>query len=95
MSITLEVIPRSPIDITVATGQRADLCIPAQSTVELKLAKSAGEPYIGEYTVTPSVSEIRELQTAQKSLKENVRVLKVPYFEVSNPAGGYTASIGV
>jgi len=95
MSITLEVLPRPPIDITVNPGQRTDLCIPAQPIVELKLAKGAGEPYTGEYVVTPSVSEEKQLQTAEKSLKENVRVLKVPYFEVTNPSGGYTASIGV
>ena len=49
--------------------------------------------YDGEYVVTPSSDE-QVLKTAKKSLNEDIKVKKIPYFEVSNNAGGTTVTIG-
>lgn len=49
--------------------------------------------YEGEYKVTPAVFE-KTLNTANKYLKEDVTILKIPYAEVSNTMGGLTVTIG-
>lgn len=49
--------------------------------------------YEGEYEVTPSTEE-QILKTAKKSLNEDIKVKNIPYFEVSNNAGGTTVTIG-
>ena len=49
--------------------------------------------YEGECRVTPKFTE-QTLPTAQKILKEDVRVEKIPYYEVSNISGGTTVTIG-
>ena len=50
--------------------------------------------YDGPYAVTPSTAERQTLPTAQKMMKEDVKVEKIPYAEVSNNSGGTTATIG-
>lgn len=50
--------------------------------------------YNGEYEVTPSVRENVTLLTSQTFVDANIKVLKVPYSEVTNNAGGVTANIG-
>lgn len=52
------------------------------------------KPYEGEYTVTPKTYEQVVLQTANKLLSQNVNVLKIPQYEVSNAAGGLTLIMG-
>lgn len=49
--------------------------------------------YDGEYEVTPRVNE-QTLPTAQRFLARDVKIEKIPYFEVSNSSGGKTVSIG-
>ena len=49
--------------------------------------------YKGDYEVTPKV-ESQVLQTAQKFLEDNVTIKEIPYFDVSNTAGGSTVYIG-
>ena len=51
-----------------------------------------GEPYEGPYDVTPKVTA-QTLKTAQKLMREDVSVRAIPYFDVSNPAGGNTIYI--
>ena len=51
-----------------------------------------GDPYEGPYDVTPKVTA-QTLQTAQKLMREDVSVRAIPYFDVSNPAGGNTIYI--
>lgn len=48
--------------------------------------------YDGAYEATPS-SEEQVFATAQTSMLEDFTVHKTPYSEVSNPEGGYTATI--
>ena len=51
-----------------------------------------GEPYDGPYEVTPKVSA-QTLPTAKKFMRDDVSVRAIPYFDVSNPAGGNTIYI--
>lgn len=51
------------------------------------------EEYNGPYNVVPKV-EPQTLQTAQKTLTQDVKVFAIPYAEVSNQKGGITATIG-
>lgn len=48
--------------------------------------------YDGEYEATPT-SEEQVFATAQTSMLQDFTVHKTPYSEVSNPEGGYTATI--
>lgn len=50
-------------------------------------------PYTGSYNVTPKASGPQVLPTANKLLKNNVTVAKIPYSETDNLADGVTASI--
>ena len=50
--------------------------------------------YTGEYTVTPKTAEETILQTKGLKMVKDVKVLKIPTYEVSNPQGGETLIIG-
>lgn len=50
--------------------------------------------YEGEYTIIPAAHEDQILQTAKTYVKENIKVTKIPYAEVSNNSGGTTVTIG-
>ena len=49
--------------------------------------------YEGTYKVTPSLQE-QVLETANKSMKENVEVLQIPVHKFSNASNGHTMVIG-
>ena len=49
--------------------------------------------YTGEYEAIPMIEE-QILPTKNKSMLDNFVVHEIPYFETSNPSGGYTAIIG-
>ena len=49
--------------------------------------------YSGEYEVVPSAFNTQVLPTANKVLKKDVTVQKVPYFETSNIQNGVTVYI--
>ena len=49
--------------------------------------------YEGPYTVTPLAHYEQTLETANKTLVDDVRVLKVPYYETSNLYDGITVYI--
>ena len=55
---------------------------------------SGGAAYRGDYEVIPRADEAVILPTAGARLSQNVTVLEIPYYETSNPSGGYTAIIG-
>ena len=52
------------------------------------------ETYDGDYVVTPKVSSNVVLPTEKKLMQQDVTVLKIPQFEVSNEAGGKTLIMG-
>lgn len=50
--------------------------------------------YTGEYTVIPDTFDQIILDTEQKLMLGDVTVEPVPYYETTNPAGGFTVYIG-
>ena len=46
-----------------------------------------GQPYTGEYTVTPKAHDQTILPTKRKQMLDDVTVLEVPYYETSNESG--------
>ena len=50
------------------------------------------EVYAGPYVITPKVDG-QTVLTAEKVCSEDIEVEGVPYLEVQNPQGGYTATI--
>lgn len=52
-----------------------------------------GDPYEGEYAVTPKV-DAQTMPTRDKVMMDDVTVKAIPYYEVSNNAGGDTVYIG-
>lgn len=51
-------------------------------------------PYTGEYEITPKFDSKVSLSTANKVMRENVTVHKVPRYDISNEAGGTTVFLG-
>ena len=49
--------------------------------------------YDGNYIVTPKAYSSTILETADKIMRDDVTVLEIPYYEVSNLSGGYTVNI--
>lgn len=50
--------------------------------------------YDGPYDVTPMPYTTQILHTNNLVMSEDVNVREIPYYETSNPSGGYTATIG-
>lgn len=51
------------------------------------------DTYEGDYTVVPK-AEAQSLPTKKKYLEDDITVTEIPYFDVTNPAGGQTIYIG-
>lgn len=85
---------------TVFTGGSADFD-PAFCHLEKKFEADFGsatvvesaEQYTGSYEVTPKTEETI-LQTQNKLMTDNLTVKEIPFYRVSNPAGGETVYIG-
>ena len=67
-------------------------------SIKMKISNASivveGTYYDGNYTIIPSVEENQNLPTANKVMKEDLKVMKIPYFETSNNHGGQTVYIG-
>lgn len=60
-------------------------------------AISAGAPrnvYSGVYKITPKTGEEVVLKTTKKYMEQDITVLKVPFYQISNEQGGITVYIG-
>lgn len=49
--------------------------------------------YAGDYNITPSV-ETQTLETAEKTMRDDLVIQAIPYAEVTNSANGITVTIG-
>ena len=58
------------------------------------IAGSLWDVYSGAYKITPKTGEEVVLETAKKYLEQNIKVLKVPFYQTSNEQGGTTIYIG-
>lgn len=61
---------------------------------DVVIATVGGPPYTGAYEVTPRIFAPVTLPTKDKTLKDDVTVLKIPQYEVANEAGGNTLIMG-
>lgn len=76
-------------------ANNADLqeCIDiAESLPDANISTEA-EPFDGEYTVTPKVTE-QIMATKNRLMLNDVTVKSIPFFNVSNTSGGNTVYIG-
>lgn len=62
--------------------------------LEQAIEISHNEYYQGEYVVTPKMFEGTVLPTKEKTMADDVIVLEVPFYEVSNETGGTTVTVG-
>lgn len=89
--IPLEVATNEPgKDLTVVSDiEEISLDMGASVNVEI----ISGEKYEGETTITPKAYSETILATKNKVVRDNIHVLQVPYYEVSNVTGGLTVYI--
>lgn len=80
---------------TVVVAERAWTVIVAEQTNEVEIvANVATLPmYDGPYEIIPSKGP-QTLETAARAMRDNLEVSGIPYAAVTNPSGGYTATIG-
>ena len=52
-----------------------------------------GEPYEGQYEVIPTVEGLT-LPTKERVMADDIKILEIPFYNVSNTAGGSTVYIG-
>lgn len=52
-----------------------------------------GEPYKGDYEVTPKITE-QVMATKNKVMTQDTTIRAIPYFETGNNSGGNTVYIG-
>lgn len=62
-------------------------------TTAIVVDPSEHDYYRGEYVVVPKAETETVLETANKIMRDDVTVLKIPYYETSNLGGGYTVFI--
>lgn len=83
-----ELIGEITADKTVSAELTCDGIISGTISVPMNY-----EAYDGEYKVTPAIHE-QTMATSQKVMKDDVTIKKIPYYDVSNQAGGSTIYIG-
>lgn len=84
-------------DLSLTSQICGDLSLTSQICGEIDkvlMVDLAHQYYHGPYVVTPLVNNEVVLPTDGLVMTDDVTVLKVPYFETSNPSGGNTATIG-
>jgi hypothetical protein len=84
---------------TLVYQPKAPTILPAidegQRTLTFRgIINGGGAPYQGEYVVEPSLESNIVLATKNRSMSDDVTVLEIPQYEVSNSAGGITFIIG-
>lgn len=93
------IAPRATVHLTISQDAAIPLSIMQADEITLTaengvgLTQSQGVAYTGTYEVTPSGKKT-VLRTAQKTMRNDVTVHPIPYYEVSNTAGGNTVYIG-
>lgn len=66
---------------------------PLRAVIKEVLTQQSGAPYTGPYTVTPRTGAETILPTGNRQLTGDIRVQKIPCYEVCNDAGGRTIYI--
>ena len=88
-AVHVKVLPQEDAKVTVHEQQAVKVNVGGTVIVQ------HGIPvYDGTYTVVPLADAQTVLETAEKFLKDNIVVKKIPYYETSNDKGGNTVYIG-
>ena len=93
-------ISEAALDISIAISkQDRDLTIGMEKGgryAVMQIEKSAFIPdeYEGPYEATSKLYYSRFLQTKNKMATENIEIKPIPIYEVANPKGGITVTIG-
>lgn len=69
------------------------LIIREKSPVTLKVTTAEGDPYAGDYDVTPNF-ERQTLKTRNRLMLDDVTVRAISVSRTTNPSGGKTIYIG-
>lgn len=78
--------PTVSFNVSSASSLRFDL--------QAVFIEGGGKPYNGPYEVSPELDMDIELPTKGTTPKEDITVLKIPKYEVSNESGGTTLIVG-
>lgn len=76
---------------SVLNGKIVDATLKLKARVQLPASVTA-DVYDGDYEILPAV-DAKKLETKHKFMQDNVTVLAIPYYEVSNDQNGFTAII--
>lgn len=95
MAVTAQINERASLSGQLGKRKRLDGELRGLvGIVEVEGGVNEEDVYTGEYEVTPKAEEDQTLPTAQKYMKKNVNVHKIPFYEIDNAAGGTTVYIG-
>lgn len=86
-----------PVTFEIGVPKISFNVLPVPSLVfELQAAfvEGVGKAYDGPYEVTPQLYESISLPTKGTVPEEDITVLKIPQYEVTNEAGGMTFILG-
>ncbi len=84
---TIEVEAEIPVELDGGAEIHAEIVGGAVIEADLVASGPVPDYYSGEYVVTPDANDEQTLETKGLVMQDNVIVLKVPYFETSNPFG--------
>lgn len=73
------------------SGEIVDTTLKLKARIQMPVSVTS-DVYDGEYEVSPAI-DAKELETKHKFMQDNVTVLAIPYYEVSNDQNGFTAII--
>lgn len=83
------------LSLLVSGQADCELLIPESGESGVFMALREAYPaYTGETVIIPKIAEDQVLQTAMKTVTENITVKEIPVHTVSNPQGGNTVYIG-
>ena len=74
-------------------GEDGEVAVIVVDEEELMIINPDIDNYEGDYTVTPTTN-LQTLDTQGLLMQNDVNVKEIPYSEVSNEKGGFTATIG-
>ena len=80
-------------EITVELSDETYEAALSQETCEaergsaIDVTKVEGDPYEGDYIVTPLARLDQVLATGGKTLDQDMTILQIPYYQTSNPTG--------
>ena len=63
-------------------------------SMEVSAGGESKPPYEGDYTAVSDIHDLVRLPTKGRSMLDDVVIQPIPFYEVSNPQGGVTITIG-